>query len=140
MKKTTVDDLIGQPCRYCGSEVNEKSESSLTHAYWDFGMNGIDSCVFICHKSCKVDGMKREAFECQLIDADCNDCRNYKRGKIAPKTISSYLNNQNGKLVTTIHQPDVYVGGHCLKFDRPTLAFPNKWTGRECFEHRRASL
>jgi hypothetical protein len=29
--------------------------------------------------------------------------------------------------------------GHCLKFDQPTEAYPKRWTGRPCFEHRRLS-
>lgn len=55
--------------------------------------------------------MSEEAYECQCIDADCNDCLHFER-------IS--MNN-----------------GVCLKYDRPTTASPKMSTGYPCFEHRK---
>src|SRR2546421_532208 len=52
--------------------------------------------------------MKREAYECQVVDADCNDCKHFRRGALVAKEAWS---------------------GHCLKFDRETRAYPKKWTG-----------
>jgi len=124
--------LVGAHCRYCDKPVLTELEAAITHSYW----HGL---AFICHKLCKDAGVKHEALDCQVIDADCNDCRHYRRGKLAPIIESRWI-NEHGKEAFVIHQPNIFIGGHCLKFDRPTLAQPNKWSGLECFEHRRAPL
>lgn len=59
--------------------------------------------------------------EMQTIDADCNDCRHFKRGAMCN--------------VPGLTRFD----GHCLKFDKPTFAWPMQYSGHECFEHRRAA-
>ena len=97
-------------CRYCGKPVAEY-DRIVTHSYWQ-------AFQFVCHKACKSPGEKLEAFDCQSLDADCNDCRHFRRGV------------QLGKWVSV---------GHCLKFNRPTKAYPNFCTGWSCFEHRRTA-
>jgi hypothetical protein len=119
---------ISLKCRYCTQPLAD-SEAVTTHSYWQ-------SLPDVCHKACKEAGAKQEALECQTIDADCNDCRHYRRGKLAPKTIS-LTKTPDGRIVEVSYQPNIFLGGHCLKFNKPTLAHPNKWTGLECFEHRR---
>lgn len=114
-------------CRYCKQEVTE-SETAVTNAYW---FNTPD----VCHKSCKNKGVKQEAYDCQLIDSDCNDCKYFKRGKIAEKIISKLI-TRDGRIELVIHRPDIF-DGTCLKFNSPTNGQPNKWTGMKCFEHRR---
>lgn len=123
--------LMGGNCRYCKAPVNDKQTATLTYSYWQ-------GDPFICHKACKDAGIKREAYECQCIDADCNDCRHYRRGKLAPQQIS-LTKTTDGRIVEIIYNPNIIIGGHCLKFDRKTNAYPNKWSGLECFEHRRAA-
>ena len=61
----------------------------------------------------------QDIIEMQNIDADCNDCKHFSRG--------------------AFHQsPGLdWFEGRCLKFDRPTKAYPGQWSGWECFEHRR---
>lgn len=115
-------------CRYCSQPLAE-SEAVKTHSYWG-------GLPFVCHAACKQAGEREEAFECQCIDADCNDCKHYQRGKLAP-LVRSWLHKPDGRRVEVTHQPNVFIGGRCLKFDKPTEASPNKWTGHECFEHRR---
>lgn len=117
-------------CRYCSSTISPP-DLTTTHSYWQ-------GLPFDCHKACKEAGVKREAIDCQTIDADCNDCKHYRRGKLAIKLIS-HTRKTSGELGEVTHQPNVFIDGHCMKFDRSTLAFPNKFTGRECFEHRRAA-
>lgn len=114
-------------CRYCSQPITGQPVN--TQAYWG-------ATPDVCHAECKQAGVRQEAFDCQVIDADCNDCKHYQRGKLAPKVISK-LHTPDGRIVNVIHQPNVFKDGHCLRFDKPMLAFPNKWTGRECFEHRR---
>lgn len=116
-------------CRYCDKPID--GNGVVTHSYWG-------GLPFQCHKECKQAGERAEAFECQLIDADCNDCKHYQRGQLARRLISN-LHKPNGKVVEVAHQPNIIVGGRCLKFSKPTVAQPKKWSGLECFEHRRAA-
>lgn len=57
----------------------------------------------------------------QTIDADCNDCRHFRRGAMT----------KVGGLTC--------FEGHCLKLDKPTKAWPMQYSGHPCFEHRRAA-
>lgn len=116
-------------CRYCDLPLVE-SESVTAHTYWG-------GLPVLCHKTCRDAGQRQEALECQTIDSDCNDCKHYRRGKLAP-LFREWTKKPDGTMVEITFQANVFIGGHCLKFDKPTLAFPNKWTGRDCFEHRRA--
>lgn len=65
---------------------------------------------------------KEDIIELQKIDADCNDCRHFKRGE---------MGRSPAKTGT------VFFRGHCLKFDKPTIAWPMQYSGHPCFEHRR---
>lgn len=95
-------------CRYCSLPV-DATDAVTTHSYWQ-------GLPFVCHKACKEAGVKQEAFDCQTIDADCNDCRHFRRGQLVGKEVWD---------------------GLCQKYDCETRAYPKKWTGHECFEHRR---
>ncbi len=114
-------------CRYCEKLVNQ-SERDVTHSYWK-------GLPFVCHKACKDAGRKQEAFDCQCIDADCNDCKFFQRGAVVKKLLSAI---QDGKPTQKLVNCEI-VKGHCLKLNKPTLASPNQWSGLECFEHRRAN-
>ena len=117
----------GTVCRYCGNA----GATIATFSYWNHD-------EFLCHPECKSAGEKAEAIDCQTIDADCNDCRFFQRGSLAPK-ITSLLRKPNGKIESVSHQPQFFFG-FCLKFQIPTIGQPNKWTGKDCFAHRRSSL
>lgn len=114
-------------CRYCNQHVLD-ADLTFTNAYWG-------GTRFPCHKSCKHEGERAEVLECQKIDADCNDCRHFQRGSLLPKTESRWI-NEHGKEAVVTYQPEVF-SGTCLKFQKPTIAQPKKWSGHECFEHRR---
>lgn len=114
-------------CRYCNQPIAPADETH-TFTYWA-------AVRYPCHKQCKVEGIRAEAYECQLIDADCNDCKHFKRGKLIERWLSCMINDAPAYCLTRMG----IVTGHCLKFNRPTTAQPNKWTGLECFEHRRAT-
>ena len=60
-----------------------------------------------------------DVIEMQKIDADCNDCRHFKRGAM-----------RKGLGIACFE-------GNCLKLDKPTLAWPMQFSGHPCFEHRR---
>ncbi len=95
-------------CYYCKKLVSEE-DTAITVGYWTKVKN-------ICHKACKVAGDKEQAYECQCIDADCNDCKYFERDKKIAKGIFS---------------------GKCLKFNKKVKAYPVFATGHDCFEHRR---
>ena len=113
-------------CRYCDQPV--ESNAIVTHSYWLGAKHW-------CHATCKVEGEKAEAMECQIIDADCNDCRHFKRGSILPHKPHIQAAIDRGECPN--FSTEVWTG-HCLKFDRPTFAHPKKWMGLSCFEHRRS--
>lgn len=116
-------------CRYCDTPIATDSEAAVTHSYWQ-------GLPFSCHAACKEEGVKREAFDCQTVDSDCNDCIHYQRGKLASRIVSR-IRRIDGTITEVSHQPNFFVDGHCLKFNRTVIAQPKKWSGLECFEHRR---
>jgi hypothetical protein len=124
-----VGDNFMKICRYCNLPI-EPAALAFTVAYWS-------STPDVCHRGCKDSGIRQEALECQCIDADCNDCKHYQRGKLAPVVIS-HVTMTDGRVEEVRHRPNVIIGGRCKKFDKPTNAHPNKWSGLDCFEHRRA--
>jgi hypothetical protein len=103
--------VVGTTCRYCHKPV-KRNEAVITHSYWN-------AVWQVAHKACDADGRKAEAYECQIIDADCNDCKHFNRGESLASGVSAAWS------------------GQCLKYDKPVVAYPNKATGNECFEHRR---
>jgi len=121
-------NLVVGPCRYCESEIPVDS-AAITFAYWN-------ATPFLCHPKCKESGEKQEAFDCQNIDCDCNDCRYFQRIRMASKQYE-YTRTTTGELVELTFQPQIS-HGHCFKFNRPTEASPKKWSGLECFKHRRS--
>lgn len=100
--------MIGDPktCAYCDATSDLKKWVGYT-----------SGAHFFCPRHYPAYEMDKEGIiELQLIDADCNDCRHFERGKMAAKGIFD---------------------GHCAKYDRPTRAYPGMATGMPCFEHRR---
>jgi hypothetical protein len=91
--------------------------------------------LFVCHPECKAFGEREEAFLCQQIDADCNDCKHFKRVEVIKRMLSCMEDGEPSMRLVNMG----FIAGHCIKFDKPTFAEPNKWTGYECFEHRRTN-
>jgi hypothetical protein len=112
-----------QNCRYCNLPVSDPVE---TLAYWN-------QTPDVCHAECKVAGERQEAIDCQIIDADCNDCKHFKRGYDVKRWLSCMVDEKPSFVLENM---GINVG-HCLKFNKITQAFPHMSTGRECFEHRR---
>ena len=94
-------------CRKCNKHV-EKEDFSIGYAYWN-------AVWYNYHKDCRQEGMKQEAFDCQKIDADCNDCAYFVREKT---------------------EKDIAFG-QCKKHSQETVAFSNLCSGYSCFEHRK---
>jgi hypothetical protein len=101
-------------CRFCDKEILEGQELAYAPSYW-----WSRGDIYPCHAECKKEGKAREAYDCQLIDADCNDCKFFNR-------------RENSKWVCY---------GSCSnpksdEFNKDVKAYPNNATGRECFVHR----
>jgi hypothetical protein len=98
-------------CKFCG-KYTERSEADIVHGYWTPLMG-------LTHKLCKKEGYANEAYECQKIDMNCNECKHFSRGDSLGSGIFS---------------------GYCNKLNKPTEAQSNfssrEWHG-ECFEHRK---
>lgn len=96
--------IISRNCRYCGNEVS-KEKCVVVSTYWK-------AFYAIACKSCAENGKgyREEAYLCQCIDADCNDCMYFKR--------------IDGNI------------GECLKFNKSVIACPNFCSGYSCFVHR----
>lgn len=129
------------PCRICCELCESAERSDFLTAYWRA------SGFPICKTHTKEERRKfqiEEAYECQLIDADCNDCKHFKRGaRMLSRGDLVYLKDHvdknfraEGDYSRIVVQYDCF-HGHCLKFDKYTPSFVNFATGHPCFEHRR---
>jgi len=96
-------------CGHCNSEI-ENYHFAYISSYW------VPNSWKPCHKNCTKEYLSSETYECQNLDADCNDCIHFKREKEIGKGIYK---------------------GDCLKYNKPTKAYPNTSTGNKCFEHRK---
>lgn len=67
--------IITKQCKYCKKEI-EKKDAVLARGYWTAG-----KVISLSHKDCAEGGYKDEVYECQKIDANCNECGFLKRGK-----------------------------------------------------------
>ena len=102
-------------CRFCRGPFSEDDPPVPVTSYWGAAKD-------VTHERCRVAGLKDEAYECQKIDADCNDCRDFR----------AYRKGEPGYAVTKHARR-----GWCQRFDRETVAFPVFCSGRACFTHRR---
>ena len=143
-------------CRFCGLTCDPQ-EMTFVNSYWLVGGSVIESYEhrgnfisvadepkFVCHRSCKKPGFAAEALACQTIDADCNDCKHFKRGKYVekpahPGTENLRTDDQQLVYLKALTVSQMWVGD-CLKFDEPTVAHPVHFTGKPCFEHRRSVM
>lgn len=107
----------GPICRYCNKPIKEQDLEFTSPYYWPAG----DECP--CHKDCKVEGKKREAYDCQCVDADCNDCLFFKR-------------ESNGRWFCkgTCTNPE------STEFEQEVVAYPNNASLRSCFKHRKSNF
>lgn len=104
--------IISDRCRGCGEKLTTETFAIWT-TYWN-------AMRVPCHADCREAGMKQEAYDCQCLDAACNDCLHFAREKMfeAPG-----LKGWKGR---------------CNKFNTEVTTVPNWAELRECFEHRKS--
>lgn len=99
---------IEPKCRACGKPVVKPATMT---GYWA-------KLKYPAHHECVKLGMAKEAFECQKIDSDCNDCAFFERGE-------RWANSKKD------------FNGFCKKFEKQTTAHVGFASLHPCFEHRR---
>src|SRR5258708_1026768 len=97
-------------CRYCDKPIADNGRAT-SHPYWS-------PVPGSCDKACKDAGIREEARLCQIVDADCNDCKYFKRGALLPLQAHVQASIDAGDAPGFTSQTFT---GHCLKFDRPTF-------------------
>lgn len=127
-------------CRFCCLLIDPQ-ELSFANSYWVIPEMG-QQPKYPSHRDCKKDGIKREAYDCQCIDAGCNDCRHYQR-QGRPKKPTALPRDRR---ITNEEQEDYLVAaiaasadsfGQCLKYRKRVTTNPNSAEMMPCFEHRR---
>ena len=115
-QESKIGYVIRPHCQWCKkSGVND-----IYYSYWKATWTPT-------HKECKPLLSKETAYECQKIDANCNDCKffiakkTYRGGGTSWRTGECEKGDANLKLF-----PDKY----------PALAQPNFCQGNDCFIHR----
>jgi len=111
---------VGTTCRYCGEHVEEGS-ALIASSYWVPG----GAFWQVCHAGCQKEGSRSEAYECQCVDADCNDCTYLTRGERHGK--GAWV----GTCGNAAREP------RYLLPDGRILAHSQLATGHPCFVHRR---
>lgn len=112
-------------CRYCNLVVIQ-ADACIYSAYWT------PHTKYIVHKNCINELTKIEAYECQKIDRDCNDCFYFDR-KIDTHSIETSIEIQFTLLFPKINSTK----GVCNKYKSLTFAYPNTCTLMPCFIHRK---
>lgn len=120
-------------CRHCKQPI-AKDDFDVVGGYWS-------NTVFACHSYCKKEQMEYEAYECQLIDADCNDCAFFKRGEIIEPITQKHKDIILGVFLNspTVHKigNPIKFHGFCEKHNIGTYAYPKTARGYTCFKHRK---
>ncbi|QOR55478.1 MAG: hypothetical protein ULS35scaffold63_35 [Phage 33_17] len=71
--------ILRDKCRYCHKPLTTDN-ISLTYSYWSVNQ-GTGPIWYACHLQCQAEGYRQEAYDCQNIDQNCNDCLYYTRKK-----------------------------------------------------------
>jgi len=103
---------LSTSCRKCSKPVT-KEDFHVVVGYWT-------PLWFSAHKDC-ISIQAEDAYDCQKIDADCNDCGHFVRGEKLSCPGSKYASFK----------------GHCSKWDFKTMGHVNFCTDMPCFEHRK---
>jgi len=113
--------IISKVCRYCKKELSEENfEFSTT--YWS------PMLAPCCNNNaCKESGEKQEAYECQNIDKNCNECKYFERIEFSSNIIAQTANifGNIGCYIGECKQKKIKVGAN-----------RNIFQGMDCFVHR----
>ena len=106
---------VSNKCRYCGKEFKPEDSLVVTQSYWTHPNYGV--FFYPSHLECKESGYASERYECQCIDASCNDCADFE---------------------CTENRKDCRLG-FCIKKGEEVKTYPQFCFGNKCFTHREDS-
>lgn len=112
---------VSDKCRHCNGKMTEDT-FDINIGYWASVWHPV-------HKDCAKECRVEEAYECQKIDAGCNDCKFFQRGVIGGVKADTGLNAFFPKIKGQI--------GFCSKNNYQVEAFPVSYYGMPCFVHRK---
>lgn len=118
--------IIDNKCRRCDKLLDEQ-HFVIGHTYWKHLYQPF------CSEKCREKTEAEDAYSCQCIDADCNDCKHFKREGTFDKDLM-----QDKKKTKNLFPRIGGFKGTCLKYNVPAKAFPMTATGWACFEHRKS--
>lgn len=120
--KSKLPSKISDNCRHCKEKVTE-DEFDIHVGYWT-------PIWYPVHKNCAKACRAEEAYECQKIDAGCNDCKFFQRNTVQSETKADTAVNQFFPRINTIP-------GYCTRNNFQVEATPVSYQGMPCFEHRK---
>lgn len=157
-KRADADFLLSNSilqieCKHCGKEITS-DEFDYNASYWT------PNTWRPYHKSCKKDAVTQEAIACQTIDANCNDCKYFKRGEVESEltedhsflAVKFWIENSEERrwikgdeeivkdlTLTRLAKigDKVRFNGFCEKRNIAVHAQSNTSTSYECFQHRK---
>jgi len=112
----------------CGKKI-EKDDFDVAIGYWSPDFRPV-------HKGCKKRWEQEEAYACQKIDANCNDCKFFKRD-ISAKIVDVPKEYQDNIKHKFLFPPIQGYKGKCEKFNVDVYANAKVATGMDCFIHRK---
>lgn len=115
--------IIKDTCCYCDKNLKE---IFIVTSYWT------PMWKPCCSEKCANEGYKKEEYECQCIDANCNECKFFKR--------EGYSENLRPQIHGIIQHIGCYIGT-CLNkkskyFNKKVGANRNLYQGMKCFVNR----
>jgi len=116
-----MSEYYNNICCSCKKEIKE-DDFAIGYGYWE-------PRPFQCHKWCKDKHEKKITIECQIIDADCNDCKYFKRESNKPE-------KDEGDKRFPFPSLEGFPG-NCLKHSVKVYAHSNYAQGYKCFKHRK---
>jgi hypothetical protein len=148
-----TNSKIDSNCCNCKNKLTEESISYYA-TYWTPNL-----WKSVC-KGCREETIKSEQIACQIIDANCNECKFFKRGESKGKLTEDHLflkvkfgiaheekrEWQEGDKLIQKNLPilreavigdEVKFNGFCEKKNIQTQATSNICSGYDCFEHRK---
>jgi len=117
-----VDIYTGQiknECRHCKKRVLEE-DFDIAIGYW------YPNCWYICHKECVKEQRVGEAYECQKLDRNCNDCAFMVRDKVRQEK----WNPNPGGINKILY-------GKCTNYDKDISFIANTSSICDGFAHRK---
>jgi len=111
-------------CSFCKKEIAEE-DFDIAFGYWRPFWRSV-------HKNCKQEQENNEQYECQKIDANCNDCKYFKRDIPSEK-----VDIPKGNECRSVLPPLKGYKGFCGKNKGIVYASPKIATSNNCFVHRK---